>query len=236
MRRSSALPGFAMLALVAACGPVGAGPTASPGVPAGSSVSPGSTVSPGSVVPPSSSGTCEGAEPCSAPPTSAAGGVVLIHATFTGQYSDSLATADQTVNAEIVWKTGPDSIHDSSAFTFTSATFTFSESIGGVCGGTRSEAGPMNVQFGTTLTSGGPEEQQVAGAVMIDRRIAESALRFSLFSSFVVPNADAGCGDLSKSGVGSCPLIFRLVTLERLQEDAACEQSGTSWTGHLAQQ
>ncbi len=161
----------------------------------------------------------------------------MIHATFTGHATDPLATADQMVTAEIVWKTGPDSIHDIEAFTFTSGSFTFSESIDGVCGGTRSEAGPMTVLSGTALVSGDPQDIDSAKAVMIDRRIEESLLEFSVFSGFAVPNADAGCGELSRSGVGGCRLLFHLVTLDSLEPDATCDnQAGSTWTGHLDQQ
>jgi hypothetical protein len=228
MRRTRAIAAWAMVMTVAACGPVGAGPSATPGLPAGATSTP-------AAIAPSPSGPC-GDAPCTAPPTAPAGGVVLIHATFTGHFSDPLSTADQTVEAEITWKTGPDSIHDMYAFTFTSGSFMFSESIGGVCGGTRSEAGPMNVQSGTALISGDPQDRDSAKAVMIDRRIEESLLEFSLFSQYGVPNADAeGCGPLSRSGVGSCSLTFPLVTLDRLREDASCDETGSSWTGHLEQ-
>ena len=230
MRRSHAFAAFSLVMLVTACAPGGPGATSTPGIP-------GATSTPAVVLPPplGSDAPCDG-QGCSAAPTTPAAGTVLIHATFAGHFSDPLATADQSVEAEIVWKTGPNSIHDIEAFAFTSGSFTFSESIGGVCGGTRSEAGPMTVQVGTALISGDPQDIDSAKAVMIDRRIEESLLEFSVFSGYGVPNADAeGCGPLSRSGVGSCRLLFHLVTLDSLEPDASCDQAGSSWTGHLEQ-
>jgi hypothetical protein len=233
MRRVRAFGLSTIVLLAAGCASGAPGATSTTGGPGPGATSTAGIPGPGGATQPAGPSTPTDPTPG---PTAPATGTVLIHATFTGHFADPLATADQKVEADIVWKTGPDSIHDPEAFTFTAGTFTFSESIGGVCGGTRSEAGPMTVLVKTSLISGQPQDADNAKAVMIDRRIEESLLEFSAFSQFGVPNPDAeGCGPLSRSGVGSCRLLFHLVTLDSLEPDATCESAGSTWTGHLEQ-
>lgn len=233
MRAPRALSATALAALLAACG--GGGPAAS-GAPA--STPPAVIVVPGSTSQQASQDPCV-VDPasCATPPASPATGVLLIHGSFTGHFSDPLATADQTVEVDITWNAGPDDVHDRDAFVFTSGSYTFSESIGGVCGGSRTEAGPLQLQGNQSMASADPQARDSARILMIDRRMTEFLLEFSAFSNFGVPNADAeGCADLSRSGVGSCRLKFPQVAADRLAPDATCDsQSGSTWTGHLTQ-
>ncbi|MEP7082856.1 MAG: hypothetical protein ABI841_07785 [Chloroflexota bacterium] len=160
---------------------------------------------------------------------------MVLNGTFTGHFSDSLATAQQTVQFELHWNAGPDDIHDSNAFTLASGTFTFSESIGGVCGGSRDEEGPLTSYVNQqSLLAAEPQDRDNAQLLVIDRRLSGGGVEFSVFSSFEVPNSDPeGCGDLDRSGVGSCPLVFLQAAIGELQQDAECTSAGGEWTGQL---
>jgi hypothetical protein len=173
---------------------------------------------------------------CERPPTPGSPDVRVLRGTFTGHHSDPLSTADQTVQVELHWNAGPDDIHDANAFTLTSGSFTFSEAIGGVCGGSRTEAGPMRSFVNPqSLLSADPQDRNNAQVGVIDRRITGGGVEFTVFSSFEVPNADPeGCGDLDRSGVGSCSLVFLQTGIGTLQEDARCTGASGDWTGHLA--
>ena len=162
--------------------------------------------------------------------------LIVITGTFTGHREDGLVTADQTVEVEVHWRSAPDDIHEPEAFTFVSGSYTFSESISGVCGGSRSEGGPLNVVGPQTLFSGEPQDRDQAQIVMVDRRLDGGGLEFAASSSFRVPNADASCDFLSVGGVNSCSLLFRLTALDRLAPDAECtNESDSTWTGRLEQ-
>lgn len=230
MRPPRALTVAALALLVAACGSAGPSATST----AGPAVI---TTAPGITAPPESQPPCVDPASCNTELPASNGRVLVIRGTFSGHFSDPLATADQTVDVEFLWHVGPDDIHDRDAFTFTSGSYTFSESIGGVCGGTRTEAGLLQPQGNQSLISGDPQDRDLARVSMIDRRITDGFLEFSLFSNFGVPNPDAeGCGPLSRSGVGSCSLKFPQLAADRLQADATCtNQAGTTWTGHLEQ-
>ena len=156
---------------------------------------------------------------------------------FTGHSEDPLASADQTVELELHWNAGPDDIHDRQAFRFESGTFTFSESIDGVCGGSRSEAGPMTPWSDTFLISGDIQDRDQASVTLVDQRLSSGAVELSLTSSFLVAAPDPeGCADLSRFGVHTCTLKFLQTAIGELQPDATCSDPsrGVDWTGRLA--
>lgn len=193
----------------------------------------GSTAPPndGTAVPPPPS---EG----SAPPPSPSPGtrVVLLHGTFTGHYSSPFGqTADQTVQVEVQWNVGPDDVHDPNAFTFTSGSYTFSESIPGLCGGSRTEGGPLTRQSNQFLISGDLQDRDQARVVMVDRRVTDGGLELDLSSGFQVPNGEAGCDGGDTGGVSGCRLLFLQTAADKVQTDATCTVGGTTWTGHLDQ-
>lgn len=221
--RSRALVALcAMTLLVAACGVTGGpGSTASdegPG-PGGGSQQPPEPGSSSEVRP-------------STPPD---GEAIVLHGTFVGQRRDALVTADLTVEFELQWNAGPEDIHDINAFAFTSGSFDFSESIGGVCGGSRSESGALTSHSDPTgLQSAELQERDIVMLSVIDQRIETGAVAFSVHGSYDVPNADPeGCGDLDRGGVGVCALEFQWLGVGQLESEATCSGSAGDWTGTL---
>lgn len=233
--RSGALAALgAMAFLLAACGwsgvsatpsPTlgGVGPAARPSRPAVESPA----IPPDDSAPPPSDG--------SAVPTGETTRPVVLQGTFTGHGSDPLATADQTVELELHWNAGPDDIHDPKAFALVSGSFTFSESISGVCGGSRSEVGPLTPYSNSFLISGGIQDRDQATVNMVDARLSSGGVEFSPTSSYAVPNADQGCGPLSRSGVGICTMVFLQTAIGALQQEASCADASRNieWTGRL---
>ena len=222
--------------LVAACG--GTGPaTPSPTILGGGG--PGATSALSSDTP---SGPVAPSEPTSTPGTSTAPPsgngtrLVVLRGSFSGHSEDPLATADQTVELELHWNAGPDDIHDSKAFRFVSGSFTFSESIDGVCGGSRSEAGPLTPWSDTFLISSDIQDRDQAQVSLTDQRLSSGAVELSLTSSFLVSAPDPeGCADLSRFGVHTCTLKFLQTAIGELQPDATCSDAsrGVDWTGRL---
>lgn len=241
-RRRSIVIGLAMVVAlaVAACG--GAAepgsstlPTASPSVAGGggggTSGGGGGSTEPGGSVPGS-----EGPGPVEPTPDQAASGVIRLHGRFVGRTVGPLASADQTVDFELDWYAGPDDIHDMRAFRFVSGAFTFSESIEGVCGGSRSEAGDLSLLDDTALAADltSPDQLQVA---LIDTRLENNAVSFSAFSGLYVSEPDpAGCGNSSSFGVAVCALEFAWLGVGQLESEARCEDEslGTVWSGTLS--
>jgi hypothetical protein len=222
--------------LIAACG-ASATSTPSP-TPAG--LLPGTSPAPSTVVPsgpPGSSRPLEtGAATPGATPTGGSAGLVVLHGTFTGHGSDPLASADQTVELELHWNAGPDDIHDARAFRLVSGSFTFSEAIDGVCGGSRSEAGALTPWSDTFLISGDIQARDQASVTLVDARLSSGAVELSLTSSFAVSAPDPeGCADLSRTGVGVCTLAFLQTAIGELQRDATCSDPSRNieWTGRL---
>jgi hypothetical protein len=225
--------------LVAACsgGTTPAGATPSPTLVGGAGVSSAAPAAP------SGGGPATSSTPATAPPTdnaspSTAGtGTILLHGTATGHAVQPLSTADQTVAFELLWNYGPDDIHDIHAFQFQSGSFTFSESIDGVCGGSRSEDGPLTPFSETFLVSGEMQDRDQASVSLTDDRLNSGNVAISATSSFAVSAPDPeGCADLSRAGVGVCTLEFQWLAVGQLKPDASCEDDsrGYTWTGHLA--
>jgi hypothetical protein len=216
MKRYRAIPAlFAIALTVSACG--GGDATASDGDPS----------DPPASVP-------ESPAPTSAPTATPDGArVVTLHGTFIGHNSDSLATADLTVEVEVVWNAGPQDIHDRNAFVLTSGSFEFSESIGGVCGGSRDEAGPLTSFVNDqSLIAADPQDRDNTQVGIIDRRMQTGGVEFSISASYEVPNSE-GCADLDRSGVGSCSLVFLQTAIGELQREATCSGPAAEWTGTL---
>lgn len=161
--------------------------------------------------------------------------VVTLHGTFSGHYSDSLATADLTIEVEVRWNAGPDDIHDRNAFTLTSGSFTFSETISGVCGGSRSVDGTLTSFVNEqSLLYADPRERDNVHVSVIDQRMETGGVQFAVSGYFDVPNADPeGCGDLDRSGVGTCGLVFLATAIGELQREATCTGPSGDWTGRL---
>ncbi len=170
------------------------------------------------------------------PPAPEGAETVVLHGTFTGHRSDPLATADLSVEVELHWNAAPDDIHDINAFTLTSGSFEFSESIGGVCGGTRSESGPLTSHSTPqSLESAELQERDIVMVSVIDQRIETGNVAFSIHGSFDVPSSDPeGCGDLDRSGVGVCALEFQWLGVGELAPEASCSDVAGEWTGRLA--
>ena len=212
-----------MTLLVAACGA-----TAGPSSTASDEVSgPGG----GSQQPPEPGSTTE-VRPTPAPD----GEAVVLHGSFVGQRRDALVTADLNVEFELRWNAAEDDIHDINAFAFTSGSFDFSESIAGVCGGSRSESGELTSHSDPTgLQSAELQERDIVMLSVIDQRIDTGAVAFSVSGSYDVPNADPeGCGDLDRGGVGVCALEFQWLGVGQLESEATCSGPSGDWTGTLA--
>lgn len=176
-------------------------------------------------------GTSTGVRP-STPPD---GGTVVLHGTFVGQRRDVLVTADLTVEFVLTWKAAPDDIHDITAFALSDGTYDFSESIGGVCGGARSESGALTSHSDPTgLQSADFQERDIVMLSVIDTRLDNGAVSFSIHGSYDVPNPDPdGCGDLDRGGVGVCALEFQWLGIGQLEQEATCSGSSGDWTGTL---
>ena len=164
------------------------------------------------------------------------GEAIVLHGSFVGQRRDSLVTADLTVEFELRWNAAPDDIHDINAFAFTSGSFEFSESIAGVCGGSRSESGALTSHSDPTgLQSAELQERDIVMLSVIDQRIDTGAVAFSVSGSYDVPNPDPeGCGDLDRGGVGVCALEFQWLGEGQLESEATCTGNAGDWTGTLA--
>jgi len=178
-----------------------------------------------------------GTSPPTSAPTATPGDarVVTLHGTFTGHFSDPLATADLTVEVEVLWNAGPDDIHDREAFTLTSGSFEFSESIGGVCGGNREEDGPLtSFVNGQSLFAVDPQDHDNVRVGVIDQRMSTGGVEFAISGSYQVPNSDPeNCRNLDRSGVGTCALVFLQAAIGELQREATCTGPGGDWTGTL---
>ena len=167
--------------------------------------------------------------------TSPGGDVITLHGTFTGHSSDGGKTADLTIEVEVRWNAGPEDIHDRNAFTLTSGSFTFSETIPGVCGGSRTEEGLLTSSItDQSLLYADPQERDNVSASVIDQRKETGGVQFALWGSFDVPNPDPeGCGDGDRYGVGGCGLVFLAIGMGELQREATCTGAGDNWTGQL---
>ena len=223
--------------LIAACGGASgsSGPTASPSlevVGGGGGGGAGSSA-PGSGGAPSSGPQSVAPDP--SPASSSAAGVITLQGHLVGHTEQPLSTADQTVDVEIVWNAGPDDIHDLLAFRFTTGSYTFSESIDGVCGGSFSSDGPLVLLSETSMEADlGPEDQ--LAVQVIDQRLETGAVVLNSFSGVYVSEPDpAGCNELSKAGLISCPLEFAWLGVGQLETEATCddESRGARWTGTL---
>ena len=162
-------------------------------------------------------------------------GMVVLDGTFTGHFSDSLVSADLTMEVELHWNAGPDDVHDINAFALTDGSYEFSETIGGVCGGSRSESGALTAHSDPTgLQSADLQERDIVMVSVIDQRIETGAVAFSIHGSFDVPNPDPeGCGDLDRGGVGVCALEFQWLDIGELAPEATCTGVSGEWTGTL---
>ena len=212
-------------------------PTASPTIAAGggAGASGGGAGSPGPGSSVASSDAPDAGEPT---PEPEAGGRIRLHGQFAGSTVGPLASADQTVDFELDWYAGPDDIHDIRAFRFVSGSFTFSESIEGVCGGSRSEAGDLALLGDTALAAElpDPDHDQLQVAV-IDTRLENGAVSFNPFSGMYVQTPDpAGCNNSSSFGVAVCALEFGWLGIGQLETEARCEDDslGTIWSGTLS--
>jgi hypothetical protein len=235
---SKALAAIGAIALmIAACGSSGTStPSPTPGglVPGTSPSSASDQPTAPPDAPPSQDTSAAPTDPA---PSGGATRLVILHGAFTGHSSDPLASADQTVELELHWNAGPDDVHDSKAFRLVSGSFTFSEAIDGVCGGSRSEAGALTPWSDTFLISGDIQDRDQASVTLVDARLSSAAVELSLTSSFAVSAPDPeGCAELSRTGVGVCTLAFPQVAIGRLQEDATCSEPtlDLEWTGRLA--
>jgi hypothetical protein len=226
----------AVALLIAACGSSG---TSTPSPTLGGGPVPGTsdmppTAPPGSTDAPASQDTSPA--PTDPTPSGDASRLVVLHGTFTGHGSDPLASADQTVELELHWNAGPGDVHDAKAFRLVSGTFTFSEEIDGVCGGSRSESGALTPWSDTFLISGDIQDRDQASVTLVDARLSSGAVELSLTSSFAVSAPDPeGCADLSRTGVGVCTLLFPQVAIGELQRDATCSEPSLNieWAGRL---
>jgi len=164
------------------------------------------------------------------------GDVITLHGTFTGHSSDDTrATADLTIEVEVRWNAGPDDIHDRNAFTLTSGSFTFSETIAGVCGGSRTVEGSLiSSTNDQSLDYADPQERDNVHVSVIDQRKETGGVQFAISGSFDVPNPDPeGCGDGDRYGVGGCGLVFLATGIGQLQREASCTGAAGDWTGQL---
>ena len=214
----------ATLLIVAACG--GAGQPGS----SASDDGPGGGGGGASQAPPPEPGAS-----ADVPSTPSGDGEVVLHGTFTGHFSDSLVSADLAVEVELHWNAGPDDVHDINAFALTSGTYEFSETIGGVCGGSRSESGALTAHGDPTgLQSAELQERDIVMISVIDTRLDNGAVSFSIHGSYDVPNPDPeGCGDLDRGGVGVCALEFQWLGIGQLAPEASCSEVSGDWTGTL---
>lgn len=169
------------------------------------------------------------------PSTPPDGETIVLHGTFVGQRRDVLVTADLTVEFELHWKAAADDIHDITAFALSDGTYEFSETIGGVCGGTRSESGALTSHSDPTgLQSAELQERDIVMLSVIDTRLDNGAVSFSIHGSYDVPNPDPdGCGDLDRGGVGVCALEFQWLGIGQLASEATCSGNSGDWTGSL---
>jgi hypothetical protein len=230
------------LVVLSACGASSASPppTAAQTTPAAQATTVASVAATEALTPtdpPSESPSCTTSDPCEPSASAGATGVVILNGTFSGHFTDGFVTADQGVEAQLHWNAGPDDIHDINAFTFASGGFTFSETIAGDCGGSRTEGGPLAIGVNPqSLLSGDPQSRDLAMVQVQDRRLTGGGVEIVAFASFAVSNADpAGCGDLDRGGVSGCPMVFLQTALGELQQDATCtnESRTVTWTGSL---
>ena len=192
------------------------------------------------------SGRGDSGEPAGPPPASddtdpapdgsdATAGPITLRGHLVAHTTQPLSTADQTIDFELRWNAGPDDIHDIAAFQFLSGSYTFSESIDGVCGGARSADGPLTVVSDTSLQAELDDPDQLA-VVLVDERLDTGAVAMTTFSGLYVSEPDpAGCAELSRAGVIGCTLRFAWLGIGRLEEAASCSDAslGTESTGTL---
>jgi len=176
--------------------------------------------------------------------------VVRLHGTFTGHdETGPLSTSDATFDLTVLWY-NPSNIHEPLAFQFESGSFTFSTNVIGVCAGTLSDGGQLeidgdNVQhllFGHAL-----EDKRYASAGLSDDRADGRGLSIALGAHFILPgNGDPSCEPPYEpyGTLPICPLAFLPVPAATqdgrptLQTNATCENDlgTTTWTGHLVEQ
>lgn len=167
-------------------------------------------------------------------------GDVRLKGTFTGHFEDFLSKTDATFNVIVVWKKGPNDVHDRLAFTFESGSYTFSTVVGGVCGGTRSEGGslkPFDPAEPTSLLYGDPQERSYQVAIAVtDQRLNQQGIWFNPAASFDIPNGSLGCEVpyQSKGLVPVCPMEFKQLTADTFETTATCRDG--YWTGKLVEQ
>jgi hypothetical protein len=166
-------------------------------------------------------------------------GDVRLHGTFTGHYSDALQNTDASFDVIVVWHR-PNDIHDMLNFQFESGSFTYSTTVDGDCGGTRSEGGPLALwgEDATALILGDPQDRshEVHGS-LIDNRLEQGGLVFAFVADYPIVSSAAGCEPPydSHGVVPTCAMEFRLATLDTLETSAECEQGDLTWTGHLTE-
>jgi hypothetical protein len=182
------------------------------------------------------SGPAASGEPADSPPASdepnptpdgsdGTSGAITLRGHLVAHTTQPLSTADQTIDFELRWNAGPDDIHDIAAFQFLSGSYTFSESIDGVCGGARSADGPLAVFSDTSLQAELDDPDQLA-VVLVDERLDTGAVAITTFSGLYVSEPDpAGCAELSRAGVIGCTLRFAWLAVGRLEEEATCSDS-----------
>ena len=214
--------------VVLACSTAG-NPTGSPNptLPAGSS-------------PPATAGTGSPPPSEAIPTLSADVDDVRLHGTFTGHQDDPASTSDATFDVVVIWHR-PNEIHDMLNFQFESGSFTFSTSVTGVCGGTRTEGGPLEFwsEGNQSLIYGDPQDRsQTLHISLIDNRLEQGGLVFAEAVHFDIPSGAAECQPpyASYGYISNCSLEFRLATLDTLKTEASCAEGGTSWTGQLVEQ
>ena len=71
-------------------------------------------------------------------------GDVRLHGTFTGHTDDPRSVSDATFDLIVIWKR-PNDIHDMLNFQFESGSYTFQTSVEGVCGGSLTDGGPLDL-------------------------------------------------------------------------------------------
>ena len=115
-------------------------------------------------------------------------GDVTLHGRFTGHTDDPASTSDATFDVTVVWHR-PNDIQDRLNFQFESGTYTFDTTVSGVCGGTRSEGGPLALWGDDEqgLILGDPQDRShEVHATLIDNRLNQGGLEFALVATFPI--------------------------------------------------
>ncbi|MEP7159433.1 MAG: hypothetical protein ABI797_08385 [Chloroflexota bacterium] len=206
-------------------------PPAAPGASPGSSATPPATAGATSPVPSPSIAPTQ-----SQPPS---GDDVRLHGTFTGHYSDFSQDTNATYDVIVVWHR-PNDIHDRLNFQFESGSFTYATTVSGVCGGSVTQGGPLELWGDDAggLIYGDPLDRshEVHGN-LIDRRLNQGGLQFAFVADYAIPNGSVGCEPPYESHgtVPSCTMEFSLQTLDTLEPTAECTQGELTWTGTLVE-